>query len=102
MDQFKQAVDLARGSAPLVPIAPADGHRNHPLQPGASSATNFRRISLDPKYLESRRIVSYNKDDPRARSFEVLRTQVLQSMDQGGWQFLAVTSPTGGCGKTVT
>jgi Mrp family chromosome partitioning ATPase len=32
----------------------------------------------------------------------MLRTQVLQAMDQKNWQFLAVTSPTAGCGKTVT
>ena len=34
--------------------------------------------------------------------FDVLRTQVLQAMDQKNWQFLAITSPTEGCGKTVT
>ena len=32
----------------------------------------------------------------------MLRTQVLQAMDQKNWQFLAITSPTAGCGKTVT
>ena len=48
------------------------------------------------------RIVSHNKDDLRSRSFDMLRTQVLQSMDNAGWQVLAVTSPTAGCGKTVT
>src|ERR1700740_1490677 len=32
----------------------------------------------------------------------MLRTQVLQDMDDNGWQFLAVTSATAGCGKTVT
>ncbi len=32
----------------------------------------------------------------------MLRTQVLQEMDKKSWQFLAVTSPTAGCGKTVT
>jgi Mrp family chromosome partitioning ATPase len=32
----------------------------------------------------------------------MLRTQVLQAMDQRNWQFLAITSPTPGCGKTVT
>ena len=32
----------------------------------------------------------------------MLRAQVLQSMDENGWQFLAVTSPTTGCGKSVT
>jgi protein-tyrosine kinase len=32
----------------------------------------------------------------------MLRTQVLQTMDQNGWQILAITSPTAACGKTVT
>jgi capsular exopolysaccharide synthesis family protein len=32
----------------------------------------------------------------------MLRTQVLQEMDKNNWQFLAVTSPTMACGKSVT
>ena len=32
----------------------------------------------------------------------MLRTQVLQSMDQKDWKIIGVTSPTPGCGKTVT
>ena len=32
----------------------------------------------------------------------MLRTQTLQSMDQGRWQFVGITSPTAGCGKTLT
>jgi Mrp family chromosome partitioning ATPase len=32
----------------------------------------------------------------------MLRTQVLQSMGVGGWKILGVTSPTPGCGKTLT
>jgi Mrp family chromosome partitioning ATPase len=32
----------------------------------------------------------------------MLRTQVLQEVDRNSWQFLAVTSPTIACGKTVT
>jgi Mrp family chromosome partitioning ATPase len=31
----------------------------------------------------------------------MLRTQVLQEMDKNSWQFLAITSATAGCGKTV-
>jgi hypothetical protein len=34
----------------------------------------------------------YNKDDLRARSFDMLRT-VLQSMDANGWQLLGVNPP---------
>jgi Mrp family chromosome partitioning ATPase len=32
----------------------------------------------------------------------MLRTQVVRTMDQQRWQLLAVTSPTAGCGKTLT
>jgi protein-tyrosine kinase len=105
MDQFKQAVNLARGAAPLAPRAENEfsGGQPHPFE-SRSSPQEVRAKSLPLKapHLESMRIVSYNKDDARARSFDMLRAQVLQSMDANGWQFLAVTSPTAGCGKTVT
>jgi Mrp family chromosome partitioning ATPase len=52
--------------------------------------------------LLSKRIVSHNGADQRARPYDILRTQVLQSMAQKGWKTLGVTSPTPGCGKTVT
>jgi protein-tyrosine kinase len=104
MDQFKQAVNLARGAAPLAPGADE-------LLGEESCSVGFRssfedarikNLPLKAAHLESMRIVSHNKDDMRARSFDMLRTQVLQSMDANGWQVVAITSPTAGCGKTVT
>src|SRR5262245_60361848 len=62
----------------------------------------IKDVELDWQHLETRRIIAHNATDPRAKSFDMLRTQVLQSMNQRNWQFLAVTSPTAGCGKTVT
>src|SRR5450755_4038125 len=105
MDQFKQAVNLARGAAPLSPSAENEllGVQPHPLDSRSSpQEVRVKNFPLKASHLESMRIVSHNKDDLRARSFDMLRTQVLQSMDTGGWQVLAVTSPTAGCGKTVT
>jgi protein-tyrosine kinase len=67
-----------------------------------SAETKIKNFSLKAAHLEAMRIVSHNKDDLRSRSFDMLRTQVLHAMDNSGWQFLAVTSPTAGCGKTVT
>jgi protein-tyrosine kinase len=103
MDKFKQAVDLARGEALLVPSPehdPLGGHRSDSRI--SLQAERMKNFPLKASHLESMRIVSHNKDDLRARSFDMLRTQVLQAMDNSGWQFLAVTSPTPGCGKTVT
>src|SRR5258706_14150327 len=105
MDQFKQAVNLARGAIPLAPSADKGPLGDHPnrIDPGDSrQEARIKNLPLKAAHLESMRIVSHNKDDLRAPSFEMLRTQVLQSMDANGWQFLAVTSPTAGCGKTVT
>ena len=54
------------------------------------------------RYLQSHRIVAYDGKDLRSRSFDMLRTEILQSMDLKGWKTLAVTSPTPSCGKTLT
>src|SRR5689334_4799976 len=70
---------------------------------GAGSVlSQIRAVSLNAARLESRRIISYDVADQRSKSFDVLRTQVLQEMDRKHWQVLAVTSPTAGCGKTLT
>ena len=58
-------------------------------------------ITLDGAYLESKRIIAHDIADFRSRSFDMLRTQILQSMDMKAWQFLGVTSATEGCGKSV-
>ena len=60
-----------------------------------------RVVMLDGARLEDNRIIAHDIADPRARSFDMLRTQVLQTMDASSWQILGVTSPTAGCGKSV-
>ena len=47
-------------------------------------------------------VIAHDHREEHATSFDMLRTQVLQSMDVKDWTFLGVTSPTQGCGKTVT
>jgi protein-tyrosine kinase len=103
MDQFKQAINLARGAAPLAPggdesaLDPSLLNYQKSVQDG-----QIKALPLKAAHLEQMRVVAHNKDDLRTLSFDMLRTQVLQSMDANGWQFLAITSPTSGCGKTVT
>jgi Mrp family chromosome partitioning ATPase len=75
------------------------------FEPTASQTGSSQRLDevrLDWSHLEQHRIIGHNVADPRSKVFDVLRTQVLQAMDQKNWQFLAITSPTEGCGKTVT
>lgn len=58
-------------------------------------------VSLDPEHLDQRRIISHQKTHPASWAFDVLRTQVLQKMDENGWRTLAITSPSIESGKTV-
>ena len=61
-----------------------------------------RDVELNVRQLESNRVIAYDDKDSRSKFFDMLRTQVLQSMDQKNWKVLGVTSPSPGCGKTVT
>jgi protein-tyrosine kinase len=70
--------------------------------PPSAGPQEFREIKLSPPHLEATRIVAHDSLHEHGRYFDMLRTQVLQAMDQNGWQILAITSPTAGCGKSVT
>src|SRR5262245_12420200 len=110
MEQIRQAVERAKASG--MPAAEAQSRMdiNSPRQSSDLSASRpemtaldkIKEVELNRNHLESHRIIAHNAADPRSNSFDMLRTQILQSMDQRKWQFLAVTSPTPGCGKTVT
>ena len=104
MDPIKHAMELARAaeSAPrhgAVTGSP-DGFpevsRPRPLD------AQIRDVRLNADHLEANRIVAHGAPSQQGRYYDMLRTQVLQEMDKKSWQFLAVTSPTAACGKTVT
>ncbi len=60
-----------------------------------------RVVKLKKEHLEKNRIVAFDKNDPRCMTFDLLRTHVLQKMEENGWRTLAITSPTPEAGKTV-
>ena len=108
MEHIRQAIERAKGHPPAngpaqqqsglprpnLQIAPPAGTASAPKSTGTI-------VTLDGVRMEANRIISHDNANPRSRSFDMLRTQVLQSMDMNGWQFLGVTSPTAGCGKSV-
>jgi len=58
-------------------------------------------VKLKTDHLEKNRIVSFNKNDAMSMNYDLLRTQVLQKMNENGWRTLAITSPAPEAGKTV-
>lgn len=107
MEHIRQAVELARRAKSAgAPNLPTSAEQPRPPEPatnriGAGSKNN-NEVALNLAHLEANRIIAHDRSDQRSRSFDMLRTQVLQSMDVKSWQLLAVTSPTPGCGKTLT
>ena len=102
MDSIKQAVELARAAE----VAPGHAARPSPGLPQGSRSglpnAQIRDVRLNTAHLEKSRIVAHGPSSEHGRYYDMLRTQVLQEMDKKSWQFLAVTSPTAACGKTVT
>ncbi|WP_213254947.1 CpsD/CapB family tyrosine-protein kinase [Bradyrhizobium sp. sBnM-33] len=103
MDSIKQAVELARAAEAVYRPGALSGSALAPDGTQQRSAESpFKEVRLSADHLEANRIVAYGTSSPNGRYYDMLRTQVLQEMDKKSWQFLAVTSPTSGCGKTVT
>jgi protein-tyrosine kinase len=59
-------------------------------------------FKVDRNHLEANRIIASQIGNPQAGAFDMLRTKVLQEMDEQGWQVLVMTSPSVGCGKTMS
>ena len=108
MDRIRKALDMARQQRDL-------GAGPHDARGGRRAARErCRRCCRDIIYTEtqvfqpepgsSRRIASSipRAAMPAAAAFRMLRTQVMQRMDEHGWRSIAVLSPGADDGKTTT
>jgi protein-tyrosine kinase len=107
MDRIRQALDLAReerhrftaeGSAPEQ--RRVEAHLPVHLA-GGLTYTQTRMFIPDPARLEANRILSAGGPTPASEAFRMLRTQVLQRMNEHGWRSLAILSPGENDGKTT-
>jgi protein-tyrosine kinase len=102
VDSIKQAIELARAAETTAPSGSLPSQKPLEGETLRSPDSQVRQVALDAAHLEANRIVAFGTATEHGRYYDMLRTQVLQEMDKKSWQFLAVTSPTAGCGKTVT
>ena len=77
------------------------GFPNTENELGQIAYLNTPIIKLDNAHLEKNRIVSHSKSDFNSFSFDSLRTQILQKMEENNWRTIAVVSPTPQSGKTL-
>ncbi len=116
MDRIRKALDLAReererGSSRELTTRPTLSEASARPSTGPQTAaellssivyTETQVFAPNPQTLERHRIVNPNEDGAAASAFRMLRTQVLQRMDENGWRSLAILSPTAKDGKTTT
>jgi protein-tyrosine kinase len=105
MENIRQAIERAKGGSHQQSGIALETPRQQSRRTFGDAYHGRERteeVELDVAHLQSNRIIAYDGKDPRSRSFDILRTEVLRSMDLKGWKTLAVTSPTPSCGKTVT
>jgi protein-tyrosine kinase len=108
MDRIRKALDLARlerdrGPDPATTVLPSmeSGPAAAPL-PRSIAYTHTRVFTANPALLESHRIVDPSGNNPAAAAFRMLRTQVLQRLDENDWRSMAILSPCADDGKTTT
>ncbi len=84
-------------SKPAGTVSPT-GHDTEILRRIAIGAA----LRLDRSTLMANRIVSFDSGSDLTRPYDVLRNLVLNDLSEVGSRTIAVTSPTNGCGVTVT
>jgi Mrp family chromosome partitioning ATPase len=103
VERLKEAIEKARQrrteeSAPLLGVtAPHGTSVVLPLD-----WDTLPSEALDPRHLSRQRIVAYGCDHPSYVTFDMLRTRLLKTSADNGWSRIAITSPTKGCGKSLT
>ena len=58
-------------------------------------------VSLDVAWLEGNGLFANSSIEPAAAAYDILRTRILLAFHENGWQRIAVTSPSHGCGKST-
>jgi len=105
MDKLRRALDLARRERGRADDSNATSHfepRSVLPRPMAIRYTQTTSFQPSEGLLEANRVVDIRAASQAASAFRVLRTQVLQRMDEHQWQSLAIFSPSSDDGKTTT
>ena len=106
MERIKQALELARqeriknGGKVTGSIAKPDKQQKR-VEDQDITYTNTRTVPMPVEELREKRIIT-EQQNSISDSYRILRTQVLQRLNDKNWNTLAITSPSAGAGKSLT
>ncbi|HFD80161.1 MAG TPA: exopolysaccharide biosynthesis protein [Gammaproteobacteria bacterium] len=106
MERIKQALERARAEREGQP-PPAPAQQSGTTDAGRSavehvSYTQTRNVEVPQRKLREKRVVIGFDPCEFTDAYKILRTQVLQRLNENHWNVLAITSPGRGEGKTLT
>jgi protein-tyrosine kinase len=108
VDRIRKALDLAREERDRRPAPAIEPPVRSPEPvavtrlPTAIQYSRTKTFFPPPALLEANRILSTSSRDPAAAAFRMLRTQVLQRLEEHNWRSVAMFSPGSEDGKTTT
>lgn len=104
MERIKEAIAKAKSDGHQLPAQRLVAHVTNSKPNGDLEGLEYQNTAttkLNPAHLEKHRIVAMHKNERASWSFDLLRTQVLQKIEENNWRTIAVVSPTPEAGKTV-
>ncbi len=103
MERIKQALERARAERQGQPIAtPASPKSGAHVPAPEVTYSQTRNVEVSRTRLRSNRVITGFDPCEFTDAYKMLRTQVLQRLNENNWNVLAVTSPGNGEGKSLT
>ena len=106
MERIKQALERARaeraGQPTPIAINAAASAASAAPQPQEVAYSQTRQFEVSTTRLRANRVVTEFPPCAFTDAYKMLRTQVLQRLNENDWNVLAVTSPGTGEGKSLT
>jgi len=104
MERIKEALELARQERIKNGGSVSNNRANESLQSVEDQDikyTSTRTVPMPVNELREKRIIT-EQQNRISDAYRILRTQVLQRLNEKNWNTLAVTSPGSGAGKSLT
>jgi len=105
MERIRKALERAGQDRQMTATDVARHDRMSATHTDLSTGVRYtltKRVEVSDNVLLENRIISALPDHKFKDSYRMLRTRVLQTMRNNGWNTVAVTGPAAGCGKTLT
>ena len=105
MERIKQALELARQErqkhVPNSTVSSFGANKHKSIVDQHIEYTKTRSVAMPVRELREKKII-VDQQNHISDAYRLLRTQILQRLNEKNWNTLAITSPGSGAGKSLT